>query len=428
MKKRVFILAAAVVSALNITTICLVINVPGAEQFVKETVLGILKGWVNPKKLDTGLPIIKINIQNKQPVRSKENYVSAGIEVIDPANPDNNFSSGVRIRGRGNTTWKQIKKPFRLKFSENQAMFGLAKARNWVLLANYQDPTLIMNTVTFELGRYFAFPYTNHAVHVDLILNGVYEGSYVLTEQVEVSKGRVDIDNGFMIEMSTDYDDEPKFRTNILNLPVMIKYPEALSDAAGYDLIRDYVNEFEAALFDEGFPENGYRDLIDLDILADYILINEIVKNPDIQHPKSVFMYKKAETGAKINMGPLWDFDYGFDFVNNGYFNDKYYESPEGMFFNSAFRNGSGRKFFNRFFEDPVFRAKYKDRWNERYTDIAGIEVFIDKMADLLSESQKADSAVWHWWKKRNGQEEFEYMKTWWRKRIAYLNEEINKF
>jgi hypothetical protein len=49
-------------------------------------------------------------------------------------------------------------------------------------------------------------------------------------------------------------------------------------------------------------------------------------------------------------------------------------------------------------------------------------------MADLLSASQKADSAVWHWWKKRKGRQEFEYIKTWWSKRISYLNEEINEF
>jgi spore coat protein CotH len=430
MKKRALIITAAAICVLGVTAICVVVNVPKAEQFVKEIVLETIRGRVNPDTLNTGLPIIKINTQNNRPIRSKENYLNAGIEVIDPANPDNNFSAGVEIRGRGNTTWKNVKKPYRLKFSENQAMFGLTKAKSWVLLANYQDPTLMMNTITFELGRCFGFPHTNHAVHVDLILNGAYEGSYVLTEQIQTGKGRVDIDKdeGFFIELSTDYDDEPKFRTTILNMPVMIKSPEDLSDASGYDFVRDSINTLEAALFNDGFPENGYRDLMDMDVLADFILIIEIVKNVDIQHPKSVYMYKDAETGSKIKMGPLWDFDYGFDFVDNGFFNDKYFENAEGMFFNSTYRNGTGRKLFNRFFEDPAFRIKYKQRWNERYADIVSMETFIDETSDLLSESRKADSAVWHWWKKRNHRQEVEDMKTWWRKRIAYLNEEINKF
>jgi spore coat protein CotH len=430
MKKRVVIIIAAIICVLGVATICVVVNVPKAEKFVKEIVLGAIRGRVNLNTLNTGLPIIKINTKNNQPVRSKENYVNAGIEVIDPANSGNNLSTVVKIRGRGNTTWTHIKKPYRLKFSEKQAMFGFTEAKSWVLLANYQDPTLIMNAVTFELGRRFGLPYTNHAVHVDLILNGVYEGNYVLTEQIQTGEGRVDIDkdNGFLIELDNNYDEEPKFKTALLELPAMIKSPEDLSDASGYDFARDTVSIFEAALFDESFPESGYRDLIDMDTLADFILINEIVKNIELQFPRSVYMYKDAKNGSKIMMGPLWDFDYGFDFFDNGYFGDDYFNNAGGMYINTIYRDGIGRKFFNRFFEDPVFRSKYKERWNERYADIISMDTFIDKMADLLSASQKADAAVWHWWRKRNYRQEIEDMKTWWRKRTAYLNEEINKF
>jgi spore coat protein CotH len=389
-----------------------------------------LRGHVNPNTLHTGLPLIKITTKGKRRITSKEKYLAAAIEIVDPLNPDNDLSSGVEIRGRGNTTWKHVKKPYRLKFLEKQSMFGLTKAKSWVLLANYQDPTLIMNTVTFELGKRLGFPLANHYIHADLVLNGVYEGSYVITEQVQVGKGRVDIDEdkGFLVELDSGYDEDPKFRTKILGFPVMIKSPEDLSAPSGYDFVKDALNELEAALFDEKFPENGYRDLIDLDILADYILINEIVKNVDIQIPKSVYMYKDSKKGTKIKMGPLWDFDYGFNFINlDSNLNDEYFGNAEEMYINTTFRNGSGKKFFDRFFEDPVFRSLYKERWNRRYQDIAGMETFIDEMAALLSESQKADFAVWHWWRKRIYSQEIENMKAWWRKRLIYLNEEINK-
>jgi hypothetical protein len=350
---------------------------------------------------------------------------------LDPVNPANSFLSDVEIRGRGNSTWTHVKKPYRLRFPERQSLFGLSEAKSWVLLANYQDPTLIMNTVTFELGRRFDFPYTNHIVHVDLVLNGVYEGSYALTEQIQVGKGRVDIDKdrGFLVELSIDYDDEPKFGTSTLYLPVMIKSPENLPDTSDYDFVKKAMNELDAALFDKNFPENGYRDLIDMDILVDFVLINEIVKNVELQSPKSVYMYrdyksKGDKAGSKIKMGPLWDFDSGFDFNDD---DNYFFKNAEGMYVNSAYRNGNGRVFFNRFFEDPVFALKYKERWNERYADIVSMEAFIDKTATLLSESQKADSSVWHWWRRRNYRKEIEAMKTWWRSRIAYLNEEINK-
>jgi hypothetical protein len=356
-------------------------------------------------------------------------YVDAVFELVDPVSKNNNFAAPVEIRGRGNTTWTFNKKPYRIRFYEKQSMFGLTGAKNWVLLANHQDTTFIMNTVAFELGRRFDLPYTNHSFHVELVLNGVYEGSYVLTEQIQVGKGRVDIDkeNGFLVELDNNYDEEPKFKTKILEIPVMIKSPDDFSDVSGYNFIKDAINEFEDALFSERFPESGYRDLIDIDILVDFILINEMVKNVELQSPRSVYMYKDSYAGAKIGMGPLWDFDYGFDF--NGVF----FQNIDGMYINSIYRDGRGRIFLSRFFDDTVFRARYKERWNNRYQDIISMVDFIDKVADMLLESQKANYAVWHWWrmgklKRKSYGQEIEEMKTWWRKRIAYLNEEINKF
>jgi hypothetical protein len=50
------------------------------------------------------------------------------------------------------------------------------------------------------------------------------------------------------------------------------------------------------------FPESGYRDLIDMDIFVDFLLINEIVGNGELGHPKSTYMYK----------GNLWKPRLGF--------------------------------------------------------------------------------------------------------------------
>jgi spore coat protein CotH len=85
-----------------------------------------------------------------------------------------------------------------------------------------------------------------------------------------------------------------------------------------------------------------------------------------------------------------------------------------------------GQKFFPRFFEDPRFRKKYKERWNEKYAEIADMETFIDQMAALLEKSAQANSKVW-WWNKVDYQKEIQRMKTWWRERIDYLNTEINE-
>jgi spore coat protein CotH len=391
---------------------------------IKSMAKTVLRGYVDPAKLETGLPIIKINTHNGQAVTSKENYITADIEIIDPNNSRNNLKNSVEIRGRGNTTWNAPKKPYRLRFFEKISLFGYEKAKSWVLLANYQDTTLMLNSIAFELGRRFGLPFTPHYTHVEVILNGRYEGSYVVTEQIQMGRGRVDIqDSGFFVELDSYYDEDPKLLTNILELPVMIKYPEDLTDNSDYEFVRDALNELEAALFAGTFPGSGYRNLIDVNTWVDYIMINEITRNVDLQLPHSVYLYRDGGEDSKIGAGPLWDFDYGFDYDNKG----AYFKDTAGMYYNTTFREGRGQRFFARFFDDPWFRSKYRERWNEKYEDIAGMETFIDQMAALLEESAEANSKVW-WWNKVDYQKEIERMKTWWRERINYLNTEINQF
>jgi hypothetical protein len=349
--------------------------------------------------------------------------MEAVITISGAGDPQHNLAeTATTIRGRGNTTWWHPKKPYRLKFPEKQELFGYTKAKSWVLLANHQDPTLMMNTIAFKLGGNMGLPYTNHAVHVELVLNGVYEGSYVLTEQVQVGKGRVDIDEdeGFLVELDTYYDEEPKFTTASSRLPVMIKSPEDLADPSGYDFVKNKINELDALLFREDFPENGYRDLIDTDTFVKFLLVNEIVGNGDLSMPKSAYMYrekdKKGKPAGRIGMGPLWDFDCAFDYTGeNTYFGNSRYRIVL-------------HPFFRRLFDDPVFRARYKAVWNEYYTQIMSIVSFIDETAAMLDKSQTANFTVWQWVNRTNYRNEISKLKTWWRDRVAYLNTEINRY
>jgi hypothetical protein len=395
---------------------------------IKRMVKPILKGYVDPKKLDTGLPLIKIDTYKRQPITSKERYIRAEIEIIDPNNTGNNLKGDAEIRGRGNSSWQATKKPYRLRFLKKTSLFGYEKAKSWVLLANDLDPTLILNTTAFELGRRFGLPFTPHYTHVELILNGRYEGSYVLTEQVQAGPGRVEIneDEGFLAELDDKYDEDPKFHTDILELPVMIKHPEDLAESSGYDFVKNALNELESALFAVPFPNTVYHDLIDMNTFIDFIMINEITRNTELLHPASIFMYRDGKEDTRIKMGPLWDFDYGFNINDGFYFTD----ADDKMPYNTEFSELPGYKFFSRFFEDPVFRTRYKERWNTKYPEIASMETFIDQMAVFLTKSQQADRKVW-WWKEGNAgnaKEETERMKDWWRRRIAYMNTEINSF
>jgi spore coat protein CotH len=150
--------------------------------------------------------------------------------------------------------------------------------------------------------------------------------------------------------------------------------------------------------------------------------------NWELQVPSSVYIYKDSTPDSKISIGPLWDFDCGFGYGNDSK-NVTYFKEYQGKMPNFKQRDGHcGQQFFNRFFGDPVFLTTYKERWNEKYSDIMDIIVFIDEMADKLDRSQQANYRVWQKRVGINYKQEIEHMKTWFIQRITYLGSEINKY
>jgi hypothetical protein len=376
------------------------------------------KGYINAEILNTGLPIIKINTNN-QKITSTENYITADIQIVDGNDSDNNITTITEIRGRGNATWNNFaKKPYRLKFFEKQGLFGRTKAKSWVLLANSADDTMIRNIIAFEMGQRFGLPYTNHYIPVELVLNGEYRGSYVLTEQVQVGKGRVNIDEdtGYLVEITLRYDEEPKFRTKEILLPIVIKSPETILNSVGDNFVKQSINELVEKMFSRSFPENGYRDLIDMDTFVDYIMIQEFLANTDFWSLGSIYMYKDTWANSKICMGPLWDFD-------NTLGDPNIRISP-----NSEKKKRLGEVFWGKFFEDPVFSARYKERWDAHYDIISReMPLFIDAMASKLLQSKKANHELW-----QGETVDDEYyskiiddLKLWWKARVNFMNGEI---
>ena len=382
-----------------------------------------LRITVSDQLVDTGLPVIYIDTNGRR-IADKENYVNMNFKLTNTDNSEYDIEItdySARIRGRGNQTWTLPKKPYRLNFAQATSFFGLTASKNWVLLANYRDPTLLSNTVAFKLGELFEFPWTNHTFHVEVVLNGEYQGSYVLTEHTRVGAGRVDIDpNGsFLVEIDAYYDEEPKFMTPNLDLPVMISYPEGSADADDpmFDFVREALNQMDEFLSDPNFPNNGWKDVVDVYSAVDYLMINEIAQNTQIGYPRSVYMYMEA--GGKIKMGHLWDFDGGFGLWDNPG-EDYSYIHTEG----AAIRY-TGGQLWGRFHEDAVFEESYKEHWNNKYSDIKTIPAFIDTMYSQLKKSAELDNQRWPG--RANYDDEIANLKTWYSTRVIYLNEAINK-
>ena len=117
---------------------------------------------------------LNITTVDGAPVDSKEEYVDC-YASFDGRGEFPDWSGTARIRGRGNSTWLWYpKKPYRLKLDVKSKILGLKKNRDWVLLANYRDPTDLMNTYAFETAAWMGLPFTNNTRYVEVFLNGDY--------------------------------------------------------------------------------------------------------------------------------------------------------------------------------------------------------------------------------------------------------------
>ena len=351
-------------------------------------------------------------------IPSKDYYLE-GTLAVNGRGGYEDYTGKTEVKGRGNSTWGYPKKPYRLKLNKKAEICGLGKAKNYVLLANHLDPTLMLNSVAFKIGRLLELPFTNHAIPVDVVLNGIYKGSYLLTEQIEVKENRVDLDenNSVMWELDSYWDDEPKFKSTAFNLPVMVKDPDLTTEQFEY-WKKDF-NAFTTQFAKEPLEGNSYVDMIDIESVAKFLITFNLVHNMEINHPKSVFLHK--EGNGKYVMEPIWDFDWAYDYEGTSNHFGRY-NTP--LF--SSSMNGVGTAFFQRFLQDSRVKAIYKRTWQDfKNNKLDALLQYVDDYAVMLKPSVERNSELWE--NTRSFDTKVKELKTWLRNRADYIDSEVSK-
>lgn len=371
--------------------------------------------------------------EGARPIDTRDSYIPCYISLNARGSYSNRWVHA-GIRGRGNSTWNWYdKKPYRIKLDKKEKMLGMDKAKSWVLLANYRDITDVMNTYVFELGRMMGMPYTNHTRYVELFVNNEYLGVYQLTEQVQQGSNRVNISDDRGILISLDVDDGPaeapdatdNFWTKGYNMPATVKYPEDddLTDERR-DSIREVFAELETAIKNKNYAKAS--QLMDMESFARYVMLQEFIYNVELSAPRSVFIHKDGD-GPWV-MGPLWDFDAGFDFdwsdMYTGHtFFANYRETVMGS--NPVRRNGNYSyvpAFFTDLFGTPEFVQLYKQTWRQYADSIVSrpwseVEKYVN---GLRRGAMRRESRRWP----VNGKSfetELAKMKTWLDNRATYI-------
>lgn len=376
----------------------------------------------------TGLPVVWIETKDREEILSKDDYLRASFRLTDNVmtrGGSDVFMDSVNIKGRGNTTWGMPKKPYGLKFDNKVSLLGEPKDKSWVLLANYADKTSLRVQTAFYMGSISSLDYTPRYHFVELMLNGMYMGTYQLGEKLKIGKDRVNVgDDGFLLEIDAKAaDDEVTFMTEHLEQPVNIKDPEVLVEDENYNYIKSYLMKAENALYAENFTDEteGWQKYIDMDSFVDWYLINEIAKNCDAAFVSSCYMNLKR--GGKLKMGPLWDFDLAFGNID---YSESY--DPKGFLIKYV-------SWYSRLFQDPAFVAKVKERFNYFYSHKDDIMRDINENAQYLRYSVEENNNKWgtfynYTWPNYdiwgNYLNEVQYLKNWLNERFEWLKKEFD--
>ena len=365
----------------------------------------------------TGLPVLYVNTPKGVEITSKEDWTKkTTLTLTDAEDPKWNFKDDTTsIRGRGNSTWLEPKKPYALKLNNKTEIMGMPKHKRWVLIANYLDNSFLKNHMAFYLSEKFEMDYTVRGEFVNLVFNGVYRGLYWLGEAIKVDKKRVNIydgedgmddedDKDFLIEMDSHYDEVVKFHSSIRNMPYMVKNDDYFYDEdnnnemtsggiARLERFQKKIAALENLLYPDyntnddcqantnncSAPDEAYKDIIDVESWAKFWLINEVMDNTELNEPKSAyFSYQNKKEGDVFKAGPVWDFDAGAT------------KALTSVKLDTSI-------YYNALFKSPKFIKAVKDVCNKFATmeNILAVSNEIQTMKSKLAIAAKLDSLMW---------------------------------
>lgn len=354
----------------------------------------------------TGLPTVYVNTPEGVAITSKEDWLkNSKISICGAENDSWNFTEiQTSIRGRGNSTWEQPKKPYALKLDKKQSILGMPAHKRWVLIANYLDNSFIRNEMAFYLSEVFELDYTVHGKFVDLIMNGEYKGLYWLGEAIKVDSNRVNINDGsknmtddedkdYLIEMDVNYDEPVKFKSSIRNMPYMIKNDDYMVDDDGnitsggqarLERLQTKIANLENLLYpdytegmntdDCSAPDESYTQMLDVESWAKFWLINEIMSNGELGHPKSCY-FTFDSTNNLIKAGPVWDFDWASLYIHNSCIL-------------------KSKIYYNALFKSISFKNALIHIWNEYENDI-NLNSRLEFLKKEISIAAKYDAVIW---------------------------------
>jgi hypothetical protein len=257
------------------------------------------------------LPRFVIETEDFAQIRDRETKIPAKLQIYGKDAPESDVLE-LTIKGRGNSSFTGMPKPgYKIKFEKKQGLLGMPKDKEWALIGNSADKTLLKNFITYKLADWLGDEYTPRSQFVELYLNRQYQGVYQLVETVKVGEHRVNIpqsDSSFLLERGPTEHGGEHFVVTEQGTKFEIKSPKEPTDSSTA-LIKKALSQFENYLRSDN-PKGEITDYLDFEDYLRYYWIQEISKNMDGAFRRSIFL--TWQKGDVIRLGPVWDFDVAY--------------------------------------------------------------------------------------------------------------------
>lgn len=315
----------------------------------------------------TNLPTLYLEFPNGQDLSSVRHrqYSPATYTFVDEYVENSYYNLPLQIKGRGNYSWSFAQKPYALKLGEKADFLGMGAAKKWTLITVSSDKSMMHNYLTQKMAAAMGLPYTCENEYVDVVVNGEYKGTWVLTEKIQLHEERINVseDKGVLFEIEMVYRhscdtcvvlyENRSNPSNTVHLTLQeykgvdIKDMTREQKAAAKAELDAYFQPLNQAIYAKNSSIETLSQYIDIDSFINWYLLNEMTRNFDSQFVTSCYCFIGNDN--RLYMGPVWDFDtcYGIqDSTIDGY---RVKNAP----------------WYNALLDNPNFLKLVKDRWTE---------------------------------------------------------------
>ena len=241
--------------------------------------------------------------------------------------------TNVRVKGRGNSSWKMPRRSYQIKLPSRDSVLGMPPSKKWLLISNYADASLMRNKLMYDLAAQI-MDFAPQSEFADLWIDGDYQGVYLVCQRIATGKTSLNLksEQGILAEIDTFYwhDTDSYFKSNYS--PAVFTLKDSPADdmekedslaRKSFSDFEDYVRRFEDLLYAEEKDWEQISSMMDVDSFVAFYLLEEFSENPDSCRT-SLYMYQDGPDDV-LHMGPVWDFDKALGYAQKG----KYGGDPE---------------------------------------------------------------------------------------------------